>query len=312
MDDKIVNIYDLDNLKTDCNYFTIKITFENDKIYSLEIDGESHNKNKIIIIPSSKILFLNLYDIIEDYGYDYMLVGIKFKIHNINTPIGYRTYKKSEKSIYDGQIIIDDIQEKFQIDLIKGEKISGSVQINIYELMRSKISHHDNFRNYSQFYMEPFDISSNFYCLKLLTSYLKIFKHNVKLDIPGKINKCIRKYEIPFVEKNMEGTIQLECYINCSRYIYYVISRIAYNGAIIDTIQNNKCDCSEYATLDYIKTDNKFTNRIKSCWCFLDKVYRIFGELKLYCIFIKKEDLIKSLNLKNNIENLNIIRYFKT
>lgn len=313
MDDKIVDIYNLDNLKSDFNYFTIKITFENNKIYSLEIDGELHNKNKLDRLISKNIFIINLYDIIDEYGYDCMLIGIKFKIHNINKQIIYSSNNKYEQSIYDGQIILDDIDDKFEIQIAKlseqnSKKITGSIQIDIYELLESKKSHHESIRSYTQYYYDPFDVH-DFCCLKLPTPYLKILKYNVKLDIPDKINKCIRKYEIPFVEKNMEGTIQLECYSNCSKYFYYVITKIVYNGTIIDCMQNYKCDCSEYASLDYIRTDNKFSNKIKMCWCFLNKLYKIIKELKLEFIFIKKEDLIKSLNLKNNIES--ICRYYK-
>lgn len=311
MDDKIVDIYNLDSLKSDCNYFTMRITLENSKIHSFEIDGESHNKNKINIHQSQKMLFINLYDIIEEYNYDCTLIGIKFKIHNINQEISYVSSMKSDKSIYDGQIIIDDIYDKFQIQFYKSsenEKITGSIQINIYELAESRKSQHENIRNYLQYYYDVLDVNEFCY-LKIPTIYFKILKNYVKLDIPLKCNKVVKKYEIPFIQKNIEGTVQLECYSNCSIYFYYVITRIVYNGSIIDTTQNYKCDCSEYTTLDYIRTDNKFTNKIKMCWCFLDKLYKILKELKLYTIYIKKEDLIKRLNFENDVDSIS--RYYK-
>ena len=37
MDNGFVNIYDLSNFKVDFNYFTIRITIKNDKIYSIAL-----------------------------------------------------------------------------------------------------------------------------------------------------------------------------------------------------------------------------------------------------------------------------------
>lgn len=45
------------------------------------------------------------------------------------------------------------------------------------------------------------------------------------------------------------------------------------------------------------------------CWCFLDKLYKILKELKLYTIYIKKEDLIKRLNFENDVDSIS--RYYK-
>lgn len=312
MDDKIVDIYNLDNLKTDCSYFTIKITFDNDKIYSLEIDGESHNKNKIKLNYYNKQrLVLNLYDIIDDYGYDNILIGMKFKIYNMYTQIIYRSENINENSLYDDEIIIDNIiNENFKIEFrkyISDEKITGSIQINIYELKQSNITpytfKYSDFK-YSniEYYSGKINIPNNFYVLKLDTSYFKIYKDYVNLNISNRVNKIIKIYEIPFIQHNIEGTIQLECYSNCPIYFYYLITKIVYNGTIIDTVQNNKCMCNEYSALDYIKTSSKFYNRKKKCWCFLYKLYNLLTDFKLYYIYIKKDIIKQILNLNEICE----------
>jgi hypothetical protein len=298
----IVDIYNLDNLKTDCSYFTIKITFDNDKIHSLEIDGELHNKNKININYFNKFRpIFNLYDIIDDYGYDNILIGIKFKIHNINTQIIYRSENMYESSVYDDEIIIDKIVNKnFKIEFRKYmtiEKITGSIQINIYELKQSNISPYSFKYSDLEYYSEKFRIPNNFYILKLDTPYFKIHKAYTDLNIPKCVNKIFKNYEIPFIHNNVEGTIQLECYCNCSIYLYYLITKIVYNGTIIDIVQNNKCACNEYSVLDYIKTSSKFYNRKKKCLCFLIKLNNLLKELKLYHVFIKKDIFKEKLNL---------------
>lgn len=306
MGDKIVDIYNLNNLKTDCNYFTMKITFDNDKIYSLEIDGETHNKNKIDINYYNKnIIILDLYKILEDYGFDNQLFGIKFKIHNINLQITYISYHIYEESVYDGEIVIDNIiNHKFKIEfrkILHTEKITGYIQLNIYELINILPLLPNK-------YNETLKILNNLYILNLDTQYFKINKNFVNLDIKNRINKVIKKYELPFYQKNIEGTVQIECYSNCSKYFYYIITRIVYNGTIIETIQNNKCNCDEYNALDFIKTESIFYNREKKCRCFLTKLYKLLKELKIESIFIKKNDILQNLNLKEMCE---IMSYFK-
>jgi hypothetical protein len=84
MKNKIIDIYNLDKLKSDSDYFTMRITIQNDEICSLEIDGETHNKNKIIITKKktySTILDIN--NIITEHGYNNCMIGIKFKIKEL-------------------------------------------------------------------------------------------------------------------------------------------------------------------------------------------------------------------------------------
>jgi hypothetical protein len=224
----------------------------------------------------------------------------------------YTSYNIHENSVYDGEIIIDDIiNDKFQIEFRKTssiEKITGYIQINIYELQQSNISRHESIRCFTQYYSETLNIFNNHYILKLDTPYFKINKNFVNLDIKNRINKVIKKYELPFYQKNIEGTVQIECYSNCSKYLYYIITKIVYNGTIIETIQNNKCNCDEYNALDFIKTESIFYNRKKKCWCFQTKLYTLLKELKIECILIKKDDILQILNLKEMCE---IISYFK-
>jgi len=296
--DNIVDIYNLNNLKIDDDYFTIKIIFEKNKIYSLEINGELQNKNKIdSYYYNSHRFIINLYDIIKDYGYNNKQISIKFKIYNINDSIiDYRSDNIAGISLYDGQIINDCIKKKFQINLqVLFEKITGSIQINIHKIKQSeKIYNNINYE-----YLEILETFNEHYFLHLDDiSYLRIKKYSLCFDeMPIQINKIIKTYELPFISStSTEGTIEIECYKNCSEYLYYIITKINYNGYIIDFVQNNKCICDEYTMLDYIKTDNKFYNRKKKCRCFINKIYKLLTELNLGTIKIKKNIFEQKLN----------------
>jgi hypothetical protein len=310
MDDKIINIYNLDNLKTDCNYFTMRITIENDKIYSFEIDGEMHNKNKIKILKDSLYSSkLELSHIIKDYGYNSCLIGIKFIIYNIDTFIDYRSITFNG-CIYDGQIIIDNIGDIFELEI--GKKfpiVNGYIQINIYELKTSieknlGYNYLYNCRHDNE-YINP---DKYFYNLKSTTIYFKILYENMNQCIKKykNLNKLIKIVEIPFTSNNKEGLLHIEMYKPCSSYCCCLITKIVYDENIIDTVQNNKCNCNHYELLDYIKTDNKFFNKQKMCYCFAEKLFKKLRELDIVSYKIDKKIFID----KFYISDEEILRHF--
>lgn len=306
MDNKIIDIYNVNNLKTDCKYFTMRITILNNEIYSFEIDGETHNKNKIKFEKDKTVLkILKLSQIIKEYGYNENLIGIKFILHNIDSPVYYKSTIFSD-DIYNGQIIFDNIINIFDIMFEQKLPINGYVQINIYKLkILSRISVND----YLILDYEYINPDKYFYNLKSSTFYFKIKSYNINKYIKeyNNFNKLIKIDEIPFTSNNKEGTLQIEMYKPCNNYYCCLITKINYNGYIIDMIQNIKCNCIGYELLDYIKTENKFYNRQKMCICFAKKLY-----LKLNEINIKYYKIHK--NILNNKFYMNsdggIQRYF--
>jgi hypothetical protein len=311
MDDKIIDIYDLDNLKTNCNYFTMRITISNDKIYSFEIDGESHNINKINTVKTDK--FSNVFElshIIKDYGYNECLIGIKFQTHNIDT---FKRFKSTFfcDYIYDGQIIIDNIKDIFELDIGKKFPIlNGHIQIYIYEL---KISLDENKSVNSLYncihdneYIHP---DKYYYNLKSTTLYFKITYGTMDRHIREykNSNKLIKTIEIPFTSNNKEGTLQIEMYKPCTSYCCCLITKIIYNEYIIDTVQNNKCNCIQYELLDYIKTDNIFYNRQKMCFCFSRKLFVKLNEMNIKYYKIDKNILTEKCYIQFDED---ILRYF--
>lgn len=312
MDDKIiVDIYDLDNLKTDCEYKTIRINIIDDKIYSLEIDREIHNINKIEISETKLLTILDFTEIIKKYCYYGCLIGIKFILQNIETHVKFNS-EIFHDYIYDGQIIIDKINDIFELEIYKKSPITnGYIQINIYKLklfsdeykiMNSLYNcRHDNE------YVNP---DKYFYNLKSTTLFIKLsydhmntiikeYKHN---------NKLIKTIEIPFLSNNIEGTLQCELYKPCKYYCYFLIIKIIYNGSIIDTIQNTKCNCIEYELQDYIKTHNKFFNRQKMCLCFVRKLFFKLNNMNIKYYKIDKNILIDELYINKTFDE--ILRYF--
>jgi hypothetical protein len=308
MDNKIIDIYNLDNLKTDCKYFTMRITILNDEIYSFEIDGETHNKNKINIIKNKTFSnILELSQIIKEYGYNETLIGIKFILHNIDTPVNYKSTIFTD-DIYNGQIIYDNIINIFELNI--GKKlpiINGYVQINIYKLkILLKISVND----YLILDYEYINPDKYFYNFKSSTFYFKVKYNNMNKFIKeyNNFNKLIKIDEISFTSNNKEGTLQIEMYKPCKNYYCCLITKINYNGYIIDMIQNIKCNCIEYELLEYIKTENKFYNRQKMCICFAKKKYLKLNEINIKYYKIDKNILINKFYMNNDKNEIQ--RYF--
>lgn len=303
MNDKIINIYNLDNFKTDCNYFTIRILFQNNEIINLEIDGETHNKKKITLSqqPQSDLLFLQFIDLINEYGFDHTLIGIKIN-HNINECVNYFSNNIRYKGVYNGQVIIDHIVDKFTFVFNKGF-LNGYIQINIYEIYSCYVKSMGVYLNaivfdYNFHSVITKTINYN-YRFSNRTIYFKIRSEFFQYLTDNKSikNKYIKLIELPFANK--EGKIHLECYKICNMYYYFVISKIIYDGEIITMTQNIKCDCIDYLLINFVKTENEFSNKIKRCTCFLNRIFKKLTELKIYEYDIPKNIFEEKLQLKD-------------
>lgn len=316
MNNKIVDIYNLDNLKTDTYYKTFRITFENDLIYSFEIDEELHSKNKIKPIETKPYLdIFDLTNIIKEYIYNECLIGIKFIIHNIETSVKFNSNVFSDY-IYDGQIVIDNIIKNKYFELEIGKKLlikNGYIQINIYKLKSTILFDENKIINsvytcrHNNEYVNP---DKYFYNLKSTTLFIKLPYRNIdklKCNIKHS-DRLIKTIEIPFTSNNNEGTLHVEMYRPCKDYYYFLITKIIYNGSIIDSVQNNKCYCVEYKLQDYIKTHNKFFNRQKMCLCFARKLSFKLNEMNIKFYKIDKNILIDKLYIYKDEEE--ILRYF--
>lgn len=322
MNEKIVDIYNLDYLKTDCNYFTIRILFQNNQITNLEIDGETHNKKKIPLSRQMEghRIYLRLIDIIEDYGFDLSLIGIKIN-HNINNRIRYISNFTLDNSVYNGQVIIDHIEDKCTFEFNKNS-LNGYIQINIYEILPSYLKFKSlnnklfnmsisikNIVYNSRFNNEIINRVDNYYTFGRGTKYFRIYSDCFN-NLKGIKNKYIKLIELPFTDYNKEGTLQLECYKICNSYYYFVISKIIYSGEIITTTQNTKCDCTDYQLINYVKTDNEFFNKTKMCWCHFNKINNKLRELKILNYQIEKNIFEEKLQLKFSCE-INRFFYFQ-
>ena len=209
--DNIIDIYNLDNLKVDNNYLSLKLYIENDKLSGLIIDDEPCNLNKIKVINKLYTTRIILDKIIKEFEYDECIVAIKIKIYNLNNQISYRGLFNAIYGIYDEQIFIEKlsyIDIDYKCDDIPA---NGYIHIIIYDIDKICLDYKDkiNLLKYSYDSIN-FDKLAKGQSINFLghTKYLQIHRQYINNDISS-INKLIKIIEISIMNNNINGTIEI-------------------------------------------------------------------------------------------------------
>ncbi len=297
----IVDIYNLDNLQINESLLTLRLTIKDDKFISLGVNGESEDLSKIFMRNANYNVSINLASTMKKYNYVCHLLAIKFEIYNLGN-IKFVSENCLEESLCNGQVFIDIIHTMFRLDYYINyeDKCSGYIQITLCKVFPLQPKLPEKPKNDAHMFNELFyllgkcnymhqyvNARNENYILNINVSHFRIDEKYYMGSTHNICNKIIRKIELPFIERNSkaDGALYIECY-KPSRFYYFVIEKVIYRNEVINTIQYNKCSCSQYRAKDLIKSNSEIFNRIKKCACFLHILELKFAKAGIYDIAI--------------------------
>lgn len=276
-----IDIYNETIFDLDSDIHCMYIHFADDKV-SYEINDVTYNVdyyNGWLKIPFGNVIAkfkicyikINMYDV--EFEYQPSIIYHHRELYD-------------DIIIFDGtEYYIDTIHNNVDLSFCRSKK-TGYVQI-----LYCNVNNYYHYYDFDDMFYRLIEFTCNSYTdLYIGTFCANVIKiHNnfrsvnaIYIDhdnMQYTKHKLIKKLQIPFVHKNKNGTLYLECYDNTSKYYRYIIEKISYDDITINFIQTKKCKCNIFK-IQHVD-DDKFVRGLK-CICFHKKILQKIESIGLY------------------------------
>lgn len=277
MSNHIVNIYDLkhyDSNDLEDDIQSIYINFING-IVSCQTNGKQCDS--FIKYVNDRIQ-IKLPFIVENNNDNEQTTKyyIRINIYDIEFYHAHLIENDEWIDVFDGMVYVCSPMKNPKLLLFSSLENNGYIQILYCKLKHTlndyDVSLNDMLDNMS--YDLP-DFKNMYFFTIIHVLYYTLSKtyfinYNPKRNLNIK-NKLLEKIQVPFVHRNENGMLYLECYDNMTSKYYYIIEKIIYCGQTIDFIQKEKCRCKIYKIL-HTNKKNIFVQRGMKCICFYNKL----------------------------------------
>ena len=304
----ICDIYDLGNLKSEINFYSIKLFFKNNQLKNILLNGDEVNNISLYIKSSqSYITTINIYKLLQnknikiDYNSNYKIIITN---KNLKNRIKAITENMCEQYLYKKHEIIDYMT---YFDLVIFESLTEEEDLNAGESVIDILLYKINLKEDSSYcslsrFINKYALSTNNrdmcffddtkYQLTLMCKTIYMKESYKKYS-----NNLIKSISVPiyFDNKRNKGELILNYYQPSIDQAVFILKKIInYNTSEVKYItQNYKCSCETMNHMNKkISKDKKISleEELKICNCFIIKN-------KIETFKIEESVLIDRLNL---------------